>query len=186
MFRKKKLAFSNKTVFEKFSPSIDKCFCVTSRLMFEGRINIDGSVNMEQAGYLRKYQLWSYIYYLYYYNNTSVETFSTMMDPENGKASAIRFYEVVKAVIKNQFIPEDSIIPLDVNSLIYFINVMIHTYGQNMKNPITDYIHAILNSNKGLVKIDKLTVKTGNEDKVVLTTDDKEDDANIRVKLNYN
>lgn len=185
-FQKKKLAFNNTLVFGKpFSPSVDQCFCVASRMMFNHRINMDGTIQMEHAGYLKKNELWSYIYYLYTYNNTSVEEFVTMKD-ENGKASALRFYEVVKAVVQNQFIPEDKVVPLDVNTLIYFINVVCQRYGDNMKNPIADFLKSVVHKQHDIVHLSKLSVITGQEQGAlnVITNADKAKNANVKVQFN--
>lgn len=182
MYQKKKLAFTNRVVFEKFSPAIDKCFCVVSKMMFANRINIDGSINMEQAGFLKKSDLWSYIYYLYYYNNTSVEEFASMRDEEKGKASALRFYEVVKAVVQNRFVAEERIIPLDVNTLIFFINSIVHKYGEDMKNPVVDYLKSFLDKHRDMVRLNKLSVVTGRENVEVAKN---ASNANVKVQFEY-
>lgn len=145
MFTKFKLSFTSAVVFEKeFKPSIDNAFCVVSRMMFLNMINIDGSINEEQVGLLKVYELWSYIYYLYYYNHSSVETFAAMKDEKDGKASALLFYETVRGEVDNPFVGSDEILPLDVNTLAYFINKMVHTYGKNMRNPVVDYLKEIV------------------------------------------
>lgn len=184
MYQKKKLAFSNRTIFEKFSPSIDRCFCVVAKMMFANRINIDGSIDMSQAGFLKKNEVWSYIYYLFYYNNTTLEEFATMRDEEKGKASAIRFYEVVKAVVQNQFIADDKVVPLDINTLIYFVNAIVHKYGENMKNPVVDYLISVLDKHKGVTHLNKLSVITGTNASVVAEPE-KVANANVKVSFQY-
>jgi len=185
MFTKARLSFAHKLVFEKdFKPNIERAFCVVSRMMFEDRINIDGTINMEQAGYLKKWQLWSYIYYLYYYNNSSVEEFVTMKNPKNGKANAVLFYESVRKVIQNQYIGQDEITPFDVNSLIYFINVVSQKYGEDMKNPVVDYLRKILRSKSAVDQISKFTLVTGTKEGQVQLVN-KEENANIKVKFGY-
>jgi hypothetical protein len=164
VYTKKRLAFSNQAVFEKkFSSGIDACYCVVSKMMFENLMNVDGTISHENAGSLRKSDLWSYIYYLFYYNNSSVEEFVAMKDKKNGKASAIRFYEVVKAVVKNQFVEEEEITPLDVNTLIYFVNIMIERYEGNMSNPIVSFVQQLVHKAKGeqIGAIKKLSIVTG-------------------------
>lgn len=155
MFTKSKLSFTSTVVFEnEFKPSIDHAFCVVSRMMFLNMINIDGSINEEQLGLLKIYELWSYIYYLYYYNHSSVETFAAMKNTTDGKASALLFYETVRREVENPFIGSDEVLPLDVNTLAYFINKMVHTYGKNMRNPVVDYLSEIVRrimDNKSIV-----------------------------------
>lgn len=185
-FQKKKLAFRNQAVFDRsFSPAVDSCFCVVARLVFEGRINVDGTINVEQAGYLKKGDVWSYIYYLYTYNHTSVEEFVAMKD-EKGKASALRFYEVVKAVVQNQFVPEVAIVPLDVNTLIYFINLMCQRYGENMQNPVATFLQS-MTKRPEVVHLSKLSVVTGQEPGAVnvITNANKAKNANVKVQFEY-
>lgn len=193
-FKRKKLAFNNQAMFEKqFSTVFETCFCVVSKMMFNNHVNIDGSINMEQAGFLRKYQLWSYIYYLYYYNNSSLEEFAAMKG-ELGKASAVRFYEVVKAVVQNQFVPEESVTPLDVNTLIYFVNIIMAKYRgegaiaeSNIKNPVVDYIRGVLARGKGEegVRLKKLSVVTGKESGNVNVVTDSAGVGNANVKVTF-
>lgn len=161
-FKKSELSFRNKTVFEKdFRANIDKTFCVVSKMMFMNRLNVDGSINIDQVGFLKKYELWSYIYYLYYYNNTSLEEFAGMKNRENGKANALLFYKNVSSVVDNQFISNGEIMPLDVNTLAYFVNLMVRKYGADMRNPVIDYLRHILNSPEAIDKIRQFTLSTG-------------------------
>lgn len=185
MFTKALLSFRHRLIFEKdFKPNIERAFCVVSRMMFEDRINIDGTINMEQAGYLKKWQLWSYIYYLYYYNNSSVEEFVVMKNKKNGKANAVLFYESVRNVVKNQYVHDGEIVPFDVNSLIYFINVISQKYGEDMKNPVVDYLRKILRSKSATEQISKFTLVTGTKEGEVQLVN-KEENANIKVKFGY-
>lgn len=188
MFTKSKLSFKNKAIFEKeFKPTIEKCFCIVSRMLFNNRINVDGSIDIENAGFLKKYQLWSYIYYLYYFNNSSVEEFVRMKNKENNKANASQFYDVVKSIIQNQFINSDDIVSFDVNSLVYFINIMIHRYKDNLRNPVIDYLRQILSNKEAVAKLSNFTLVTGENNKNVtlVTNPQNVQNANIKVKFSY-
>lgn len=188
MFKKSKLSFKNKLVFEKdFQPTIDKAFCVVAKMMFFNRINVDGTINVEQASYLKKYEVWSYIYYLYYYNNSSVEEFAMMKNKENGKANAILFYKSVQGVVQNQFVNNDEIVPFDVNTLVYFINVVCQKYGDNLRNPVVDYLRAIVNNKETMAQLKNFTLVTGKNpgNVVVVTKPEEVANANIKVTLDY-
>ncbi len=187
MFSKKKLAFTNELVFEKFKADFDKCFCVVSKMMIKDVLNIDGSIDITKTGELKKYELWSYIYYLYYFNNTTLEEFALMKDNDNkGKASAIKFYEVVRNTVNNQFVPQDKIIPLDVNTLSYFINILVHKYEENLTNPIVHYLQKLLNRKSDMIKLGKLSISTGNTGKNVeiVTNSNNVKNSNVRIRMN--
>lgn len=155
MFKKAKLSFKSIGVFDKeFKPNIDNVYCVIARMVFEGHINPDGSINDNRASYLRKYQLWSYIYYLYYYNSSTVDIFAEMKDSK-GKASAVEFYDAVARVVQNPFSSDYT--PFDVNTLIYFINKITHEYGDLVRNPVVDFISS-LQSKQVQSEFKKLTV----------------------------
>lgn len=187
MFIKKKLAFNNVLIFEKqFKADFDKSFCVVSKMMIKDVLNIDGSIDIVKTGDLKKYELWSYIYYLYYFNNTTIEEFALMKDNDNkGKASAVKFYEVVRNTVNNQFVPHDSFIPLDVNTLSYFINILIHKYENNLTNPIVNYLQKILNRKPDMIKLGKLAITTGNSGKNVefITNSNNAKNSNLKIKM---
>lgn len=185
-FPKNKIAFNDKIVFEypKFRPNIEHSFCVVSRMMYENRINIDGTIDMEKVGYLRKYHLWSYIYYLYYYNNTSVEEFASMKSVKNGRASAENFYAVVKDTVDNVFVKGDTIVPFDVNTLVYFINVIVQRYKGNIQNPIVDYLQMLLEKKEELVRLSSVSIVTNkNTGPVKIVSDNSDANADVLVRL---
>lgn len=148
MFDKKKISFKTKTVFGyNFKNSIDQCFCATSKMLFSGKINHDGTIDPSQADAFKKSELWSYIYYLYYYNNADIEEFSAMKSKEEDKADAVAFYNVVHTVAKSftsniskSALPAS---PIDSLSLINFINKVVVVNGENLVNPIFDYLKVI-------------------------------------------
>jgi hypothetical protein len=167
----KKLAFTNAAVFDKkFKADIEQCFSVSAKMLFSKRINIDGSIDTNNLVNTRKYELWSYIYFLYYYNNTSIDEFSSMKNTRGGigGASAENFYNTVRTVVTNQYInslnpiqPKASeYIPYDPQTLAYFINYIVHKYGDNLKNPIIDFIRELLETQKPVAKLNSLIVKT--------------------------
>ena len=186
MFEKATLSFKSIIMFGKeFKPSIDHSFCVVSKMMFFNHINIDGTINDDKASLLKKHELWSYIYYLYYYNNSSVEEFVKMKNPKDGKANALQMYRVVQEIVQNQFVPSTEIAPFDVNTLIYFINVITQRYGENMRNPVVDYLRKILGSKEAIEQIKKFSLRTGAKPgNVVMVTDPKEvNNADIKIEF---
>ena len=190
MFKKARLTFKDPAVFEKdFKGNLESSFCIISKMLFNNRINVDGTIDVAQGGFLRKYELWSYIYYLYYYNNSSVEEFVKMKDPKSGKASALLFYETVRNTVDNQFIGEDEIVTMDVNTLIYFINIIVHKYGDNLRNPVVDYLKQLvfrLSIDKTtLDKLKGISVVTGTNDVdiKIVTSPEEINSSNIKVSF---
>jgi hypothetical protein len=176
MFTKSKLSFKNELIFgKKFKPTADKAFCVVAKMLFFGRINVDGSINLDQAGFLKKGDIWSYIYYLYVYNNTTVEEF-VMMRNEKGKASALNMYTVVKDTVGITFPSGEEIQPFDINALIHFINVIVR---KDIQNPVVDYLKKIMGNDRAVDAINRFNVETGSS-KVVAVTDPKDADIKIR------
>lgn len=182
MFKRAKLSFGNQAVFEKdFKPAIDNAFCVVSKMMWFNRINIDGSINMEQSAFLKKHELWSYIYYLYYYNHSSLDVFSKMKNQDNGKASAYLFWSVVADVVQNQFALEnkEKTVPFDANTLIYFVNLMVQKYGEDLTNPVVQYLRQLVNNPQALAQLQKFTVVTGRPPGSFEMTKDKNADISF-------
>lgn len=166
MFVKAKLSFANEAVFEKdFKPTIDHAFCVVSKMMWLNRINIDGTIDMEQATLLRKYEIWSYIYYLFYNNHSTLDLFASMKSEDNGKANALLFYKAVAGKVKNQFIDEamakNKLVAFDVNTLIYFVNMVVQEYGADLTNPVVQYLQRIVSNPETIEKLRQFTLVTG-------------------------
>lgn len=186
MFKKAKVSFKNKVIFESdFRADIDRAFCVVSKMLFNNRINVDGSIDVNQAAMLRKYEVWSYIYYLYYHNQSIIEEFVAMQDPKSGKASAVRFYEVVRAVVNNPLLAEDSIQPLDVNTLVYFVNFMVHKYQMDMMNPVVVYLQGLLSNKEAVTRLKDFTLVTGRppNEVEIITDPDRLSAANVTVRV---
>jgi hypothetical protein len=184
MFEKQKISFKSKDVFDsKFTPNVDICFCTVSKLLFNNIINIDGSIDMEKAITLKKHELWSYIYYLYSFNNKTINEFIAMRTPRNNKANAELFYNSVLEIIGKS---TNSTSSIDINDLIYFINVIIHKYEDNLVNPVIGYLKKIL-SREIIPVLGNLSVKTGNSSNVtILTNPDNVKSSNVQVKYTVN
>lgn len=187
MFQKQKVSFNSKEVFDsKFKANIDTCFCVVSKLLFNNIINIDGSIDIDKAILLKKFQLWSYIYYLYFFNNKVIPEFIAMKTAKNDKASAILFYDTVMKTVNEKNIQnaKAKVIPFDINTLIYFINIIIHKYEHNMTNPVIDYLNKILEK-QIIPSLGSISIRTGtNSGNVkIITNPQNVSNSNVKVKL---
>lgn len=196
MFEKAKLSFTNAIVFEKeFKTNIETIFCMVSQIALNGVINIDGSIDIHHGRSLKKYEAWSYIYYLYYHNNSSIEEFVKMKNMKNGKANAVLFYEVVKETVDNKFLEEVDDVPvsMDINTLIFFINTIVHKYGDALVNPVIDYlkvlVEKLLSDDRSLHKIQNISIITGlntsTSDVKFVTEPANVNASNIKIKFNY-
>lgn len=180
MFEKQKISFKSKDIFDtKFTPNIDICFCIVSKLLFNNILNIDGSIDMEKAITLKKHELWSYIYYLYSFNNNTINEFIAMKTTRNNKANAELFYNSVLETIGTSS-------TIDINNLIYFINVIIHKYQDNLINPVIDYLKKIL-TREIIPSLGSISIKTGNSSQnVKILTNSAVNNANVKVKYTVN
>jgi hypothetical protein len=148
LFKKKAVAFSTQEVFDVgFKPDVEACFCTVSKLMFRNVINIDGSIDMQQMVNVKKRELWSYIYYLYQYNNGNLPEFVAMKNPSTGRADGMLFYQVVygddsNGASANSKTPRK--LGTDIARLVYFINKLVHTYKDDMINPVIDYLKQLM------------------------------------------
>lgn len=146
LFKKKQVSFSNQEVFDVgFKPDVESCFCTVSRMLFKNVINIDGSIDMEQLVNVRKKELWAYIYYLYQYNNGTIQEFMNMKNPNNGKADGQLFHDVVYDDKDfNTNVTSVKKIGTDIGRLVYFINKTVHTYKKDLINPVIDYLNQLM------------------------------------------
>ena len=152
LFKKKAVSFSTQEVFDVgFKPDVEASFCTVSKLLFRNVINIDGSIDMEQMVNVRKRELWSYIYYLYQYNNGTLPEFVAMKNPSTGRADGMLFYQAVygddsnsnsTGAIANSKITRK--LGTDIARLVYFINKLVHTYKDDMMNPVIDYLKQLM------------------------------------------
>lgn len=190
MFKKQRVSFKKKEVFgHKFSPNIDTCFCSVSKMLFADNINVDGSIEIEKSTVLKKEHLWSYIYYLYHFNHENDKTpeFAMMTNTTNGKANATKFYDTVLLVVNNdeKYKSMKPVPPFDENTLIYFINIIIHKYASVLINPVIDYLNKIL-SKEIIPTLGSLSIKTGETNgKNVTIVTQPDQIANANVKVNF-
>jgi len=183
MFEKQKVSFKSKDVFEtKFQTNIDTCFCVVSKLLFNNIINVDGSIDVEKSVLVKKYELWSYIYFLYYFNNKTIDEFISMTTPRTGKASAVLFYDTVMKTVDEKTTQSTVVTPFSINSLIYFINIIIHKYESKLYNPIISYINKLLEK-EIIPSLGSIAIKTGNSSGNVKIVTNQQNVANANVKV---
>ena len=63
------ITFERVSIFGKsFKPDIAQCICRVGKLLNDGSININGTLNIGDMSKVRKSDLWSYIFYLWYHN----------------------------------------------------------------------------------------------------------------------
>jgi hypothetical protein len=165
--------FNNIAVFDRrFKNDIEVCTCVVSKMVFSKKINIDGSIDTSNMPTLRKYELWSYIYFLFYYNHTSIDEFASMKSKRMGTASAEAFYKTVRDAVDNSYVNEttrvltvqrdiqDVAVSMDIQTLAYFINSMVHKYESNLTNPIVDFLKDMF-MQRQQTAFNNLSIKTG-------------------------
>lgn len=182
MYEKAKLAFSNTLIFGyHFQTSINSAFDIVSRMLFSNKINMDGSIDMKQNASVSRKELWAYIYYLFYYNSVDIPEFVAMKDAK-GKANAIGFYTVVKKVVDGRV--ADTIQPITIDGLIFFINSIVHKYGDNLVNPVFDYLRVLVRK-EVISRVMAIHVSTGDTGAILelVTNADKIKDADIKVKF---
>jgi len=186
MFVKKKIAFADKKIFGyNFKPNIDYCFCKTSKMLFAGKVNYDGTIDETKSDTFSKSELWSYIYYLYYYNNSDVDEFIAMKS--NNKADAIKFYNIIASVSTGQTV-DISINPIGILTtklLITFINRILTNYSDDeIVNPMFDYLK-ILSQKHILTKLSGIKLVTGKESgEFEVVQGNAINNANIKISLN--
>lgn len=132
------VVFSDRRVFGKgFRPNADAVFCKLSKMLVQGHFaDARGTIDIgRQAGAWRLDVLWSYVYYLYVYNRSNLDLFGAMSDPKTGRASARRFVSVVRS-----YLGTSDDLPIDVPTLILFVNGTIDAYGTRLTNPLFDYL----------------------------------------------
>jgi len=178
MFEKLRIAYSREEIFGKhFKPSINDSYCMTAKMFFNNKINIDGSIELTKENNFKKEELWSYLYYLYYYNHSTIPTFIEVIDKSKYKSSALKFYNIISKIFNINDNVSKSAKPLENIILIKFINYIIKEYSKDLINPIFDYINILIKTNN--MKLKNLNIKG---DKII-TDEEKLKNANIIVKL---
>ena len=165
MFEKKKLSFANKKIFGySFKNTLDNCFFRVSKMLFSGKIEPNGMIDKSQADAFKLSELWSYIYYLYYYNNSDIEEFKLMKTAKTGLADAVMFYNVVKTVVNREYYDlissNDELHIFNPLSLIKFINYIIVAHKDELVNPVFDYLQILIND-KILTNMNGIKLVTG-------------------------
>jgi hypothetical protein len=197
MYLKSKLTFSTKHVFgNKFRATESYSFLILSKMLFNNKINVDGTINIEQIVNFTIHELWEYIYYLFHYNSTTIDEFDISEIDKSEKfmetANAENFYSYVKScndgmpynLRKDASAVRGQIEPLSLNQLIYFINFIIHKYGDDLVIPVIDYLKVLLKKDV-TSKLKGIKIHTGLKDgNVRIVTDPKEvNNANIKVLI---
>lgn len=150
------LTFKKKDIFgSKFIPSIKNALQYTILLLTREIIKIDshiakpGTLDFTKGINLSKTELWSYIYYLYYYNKNTNRIFISM---KNKKANASLFVKNVLEYVNAS--------KLDKITLVTFINKIINNY--KLINPLIDNLVGIMNNKEIIPRLSEIIVKSGN------------------------
>jgi hypothetical protein len=88
------ISFSSKSIFgHEFNPGIKASVCVVGSLLNYSYLKINGTIHPSKVSNMKKSDIWSYIYYLWYYNRAYIDVFSKMTnrDKKQEKASAQTF-----------------------------------------------------------------------------------------------
>jgi hypothetical protein len=143
-----------------FQPVFCKCFYYVSKILYHEKINLNGTINFEHVHTLKKHELWSYIFYLHYYNHTRIQLFKNM--ERHSIPDARRFFNVVMNTLEIPTNAQEN--PrVTVENLILFINMIMKSYD-NLYNPLLMYLNKIIEKNKMLM-LQGITIKT-NSDKI--------------------
>lgn len=185
-FEKKRISFASHEIFgPNFKSGQRAAEIVTADLLLKNRLNMDGTVNEAMIVDIQESDLWSYIFYLYSYNNSTINEFKQMMDEDEKKASAEHFYDVVRSVVENTgFRTQYKIVKLNNHDLILFVKKMVAKYGSELYNPVVlrfqdfiDYYYERI-----LDELD-IVVRTGDNTVKVITDQDKASRSDIVIKI---
>lgn len=192
VFKKTKtVPFSNKDVYGKqFRPGIKLVFPVVAKMLFDDKINSSGGINADKSDNIDKTELFSYIYYLWYYNKSNIYPFTKMHDGKH-KASGDLFYNYVNRIIINDDlynVTQTKIITqIDVSGLIYFINKTINENYGKILIPIIDHLQKLLKE-ETQKSVNSVGIKTGNSNnnmlyQAKLLNEINSDNADIKIKF---
>ena len=144
---------------EVIEPDIYKCFYQVSKILLHEKINLDGSINNLRKPILSINELWSYIYYLYFYNK-KVGVFKGIKEWTG--------QEIVKLVKKTVNINNWPTHQAKINEmLILFVNMFIIDNTKTIYNPLIVYLNKIIEKNLYLTLKPNIIIKTGNHNVVV-------------------
>jgi hypothetical protein len=166
-----KISFKRFDIFGKtFAPSLNSCFARVSNMLLTGTINSNsrpgmksGTIDLQIGLATNRTSLWSYIYYLYFYNNKTNPVFYSM---KNTKANAELFCKTIMSYLGTD--------KLDNMALTIFINKVINEYS--LINPVIDYLDNIVKNKQVIPKLSEILIKDG-----VLTNNVKTADIKLFV-----
>jgi hypothetical protein len=163
-----KISFKRSDIFGKaFTPSLNSCFARVSNMLLSGTINSNmrpgmkaGTIDLQIGLTTNRTSLWSYIYYLYFYNNKLNPIFYSM---KNKKANAMLFCQTIMSYLGTD--------KIDNMALTIFINKIINEY--NLINPVIDYLGNIIKNKEVIPKLSEILIKDGTLTNNVKTADIK-------------
>lgn len=187
-FVKQRVSFSThqgKEMFgEHFKSGQQAATQAAAKLLLTDALNTDGTININNIAYLHDYDLWSYIFYLYCYNNEHINEF-IQMKGENGKASAELMYDVVRSRVENTGLKTHyDLKKMSVPDLIKFVKVIVDKHGTELVNPVVDHYNMLLQANfeEAFKNID-VVVRTGKENAKIVTNSKDVQNSDIVIKI---
>lgn len=212
VYKKKALRFGDKNVFgTKFSPSVNKSLEKLSTILVMNKAYPTGMLVKDAI--FETSDLWNYVYYLFYYNNIDIDYFAAMKDPVTGKASAELFYNVVKNVgtafesleriqgekaydtiirledltydVRKQSPQKQMVTPLSNKTLISFIHYVVVRYGDDLVNPLFDYVKVLSQKTSTIAKMKGIKIVTGLDKDSVNIVFDEEGIKNADIKVTF-
>ena len=177
-FKKHRLSFSShqgKLIFgQHFKTGKNNAIQSATKLLLSDQLNEDGTINEASLTFIPDADIWSYIYYLYAFNNEDIHDFQQMKG-EDGQASAEKFYDVVRSRVDNSYLKvQNDIQKLSTPDLIKFIKIVITKYRGQIKNPVVDHYNIMLQQKIGnaftqSVNNVNVVVRTGQKNSRVVT-----------------
>ena len=121
-----------------------KSFYYVATLFYNEKININGTIKLNLANFIEKYELVAYIHYLFY-NNNEHPIF-------NGKKTKDITYDKLMNIIQYNIQKET----FNNSDLIMFIDTII--MDLDLFNPITFYLNKILKDNR-VTKLNNIKIR---------------------------
>jgi len=159
-----KISFSNTQIFgETFRTGLTSCSNVVSKMLVDEKINVSGGIDEDKISTITLTEIWSYIYYLWVFNKEIINVFKSMQD-ERGNAKAELFYSSVWSVIKDDRFynvrnADKTVIRLNTDGLVYFVNKMVTENYRTIKNPIAIHLRKLIKNN--MPQVSTVKVITG-------------------------
>lgn len=203
--------FTSTSVFGNgFIPNISSAVCVVGTMLNDNLLKVDGKIAISDLPKIKKYQIWSYIYYLWHYNRNHISVFENMtnFDGKKGIATTQSFlrgiYDVMDnstaksnllisifskerlAVTINNILRDNSDISIPILQKLYkqLLNSGTIPGLQDMKPQIQ--VTTSPNSKTPIVqiKVDKVQVKTNDNYNVKYNKNNSNSDIKVRFGLN--